>query len=526
MQADTAALILLQEKELVYMAEAGVAEGLHGVRYEYGRDPIWEVLQGTEPLFITGGNNPLLKSWHFARLAMGEMQAGIFAPLRSSSVNVGLLFLGYSRQPELFQELTNLVVAISEIAGNALYRTETMETLERMVAERSKDLQTIYEVSTLANQEQDLDTTLARSLDHVLAAMHCRSGSIHLVDEVDEVLELVVARNTDPRLLPYIERIPFNEGLQGWVVSNGKSIMVPDISADSRAIRRDPIEDYNTYLGVPLRVGGKVLGVISVRREGDYPFNIDEIALLGSIADHVGISVENAYLTERSEEAAVIEERSRLARELHDSVTQSIYGVTLFAEAARQQMAAQEPPGSGGLPDQVNSLISRVRDVALQALKEMRLLVYELRPPALEQDGLVGGIQQRLDAVEGRVGIHTRLVYEQKPVMSIEQEEALYRITIEALNNILKHAHASEVVVRIETHDKCVSLEISDNGEGFDPGEIQSMGGLGLIGIRERVVRMGGELAIESEIGKGTCIRVNTPIQMSAGRRLRRQMKA
>jgi signal transduction histidine kinase len=214
----------------------------------------------------------------------------------------------------------------------------------------------------------------------------------------------------------------------------------------------------------------------------------------------------------QAEEMAVTTERNRLARDLHDSVTQSLFSLTLFTQAALERVEV-------GDLDRAKQSLARIADTARRGLKEMRLLVYELRPLALEGVGLVGALQQRLEMVEGRSGVQTRLLVEPEGDVKLPPnlEEELYRIAQEALNNTLKHANASSVTVRLAvtpsaTKGRHLELEVSDDGCGFDPQAVGNKGGLGLTSIRERVAGLGGELNVISAPGEGTALRVDVPL--------------
>ena len=208
---------------------------------------------------------------------------------------------------------------------------------------------------------------------------------------------------------------------------------------------------------------------------------------------------ENEILRKEAAKKAILEERNRLARDLHDSVTQSLYSLTLFAEASQRLV-------NSGDMERANSYLSQVGETAQQALKEMRLLVYELRPVALEDIGLVGALQQRLDAVEGRAGVETQLLVNDLIDLPPAVEEALYRIAQEALNNTLKHANASTVIVRVMIEANHIRLSIEDNGCGFDLSSAVSSGGMGLRSIRERCEGLGASLEMISNDGTGTQI--------------------
>jgi signal transduction histidine kinase/ligand-binding sensor domain-containing protein len=212
------------------------------------------------------------------------------------------------------------------------------------------------------------------------------------------------------------------------------------------------------------------------------------------------IQVEQA-LRQSEREKAVVDERNRLARELHDSVAQSMYGVTLLAEVASQLL-------SSGQADQVAGYLGELKDTARESLAEMRLLIYELRPPVLEEEGLASALQARLEAVESRAGLETEFNVAGQIRLRSEVEEALFRIAQEALNNMLKHAQAHHVAVSLGQDEHSVTLEIADDGTGFDPTRALRSGGLGLRGMEERAAEIGARLEIESAAGSGTTVRV------------------
>ena len=212
------------------------------------------------------------------------------------------------------------------------------------------------------------------------------------------------------------------------------------------------------------------------------------------------IQVEQA-LRQSEREKAVVDERNRLARELHDSVAQSMYGVTLLAEVASQLL-------SSGRVDQIAGHLGELKDTARESLAEMRLLIYQLRPPVLEEEGLASALQARLEAVESRAGLETEFNLAGEPTLSSEVEEALFRIAQEALNNVLKHAQARHVAVSLRHVEPCVTLEVADDGTGFDQARARRSGGLGLRGMEERAAEIGARLEIESAAGSGTLVRV------------------
>ena len=217
----------------------------------------------------------------------------------------------------------------------------------------------------------------------------------------------------------------------------------------------------------------------------------------------IGAMVDISHQIELREAAAraTLAERQRLSRDLHDAVTQSLYSLTLMAEAARRRAT------TGGIAAIAES-VDRLSDLALQSLREMYLLVFELRPAALEHGGLVGALQTRLTAIEARSGIQTRLKADIKHDLPLELQVQLFRVAEEALNNAMKHAAASTLAVAVRSDNQQVVLEVRDDGRGFDPARAAQSAGLGLVSMRERVDNLNGVFEVVSGPGEGTVVRV------------------
>ncbi len=183
-------------------------------------------------------------------------------------------------------------------------------------------------------------------------------------------------------------------------------------------------------------------------------------------------------------------------------MTQSLYGVTLFAEAADRLLAA-------GDVDLAAEHVRELQLTAQESLREMRLLIFELRPLILGEHGLASALQMRLESVEGRSGLETVLEIEgEEQGLPAEAESGLYRIAQEALNNALKHAQARRIEIRLCWTPLPVTLEIIDDGVGFDPRAVYQQGGLGLQGMEERAAQLGSRLSIQSQLGQGTQVKV------------------
>jgi signal transduction histidine kinase len=265
---------------------------------------------------------------------------------------------------------------------------------------------------------------------------------------------------------------------------------------------RQALEREGLHFGIslPLMVQRRLLGAMVLGSREERSMSGEELSLLAAIGQEVGLAAENARLYDRAQQVAAMEERNRLAQELHDSVTQSLYSLTLYAEAAARMLEA-------GKSKEAARHLRELGDTARESLQEMRLLIFELKPLALEKAELAEAIRSRLDAVESRVGLKADLRVIGEAVIDNPLKLELYHLAREALNNVLKHACARSVSVLLALSPDDVVLEVSDDGKGFDPQAGRASGGLGLAGMEERARRVGGEFSLQSAPGGGTKVR-------------------
>jgi PAS domain S-box-containing protein len=391
------------------------------------------------------------------------------------------------------QDLQVLEVVVG-ILGSAWLRERVLETLDQRIAARTRELSTFFDLTTLAIGVQDLAEMLDSVPGRILELGSCDAMCLHLVDAERTTLTLAAQGNLAQEDRQRLQAIVLESDFLQRLERLGNPIVLTGQSDPTSLPSRLVLEEFSSYMGVPLPSGW-----VSYYRASAHGFSLDESSLLLALAEQVGVSVENFRLRQRLEAAVTVEERGRLARDLHDSVTQSLYSLSLFARSGRDAL-------EDGDTDRLESSLSRLEATALQSLREMRLLLYELRPAALEQEGLIRTLEQRFDSVERRAGMTATVAYQADAGLELPQilERELYYLTIEALNNTLKHAQATEVTVRIWTSATQLRLEIADDGCGFDPH--QASGGYGLSDMRERVERLGGRLEISSAPGAGTRI--------------------
>jgi len=526
LEACGAGIFLLDDEELLLSAAYRLPAS-PGVRLLPSRDRLWRVVETGQLEFLAPIQQAVDDEARQISQILTDAYDGIaIAPIRTGNRILGVLFLVYDHPPagDFLAGAGHLLTAIAEITGNAFQRVRVVENLEALVQSRTRDLSALYEVTATTNQPRELGDLLQHVLAIVLDVLDLQAALIYLNEEnglFSEPARLPGFDSQDASPLFWdgngSSAQPLFLAAYAGLDSSQVALLPGATDCGSpwqqvlaegmivvRPLLADPIRvagmKLEACVGVPVRAKGHTLGVLSVLDESLGRLSAEDIALLAAIADHVGGAVERSRLRRRAEQAAVIEERQRLARDLHDSVTQSIYSLVLFAEAGGDALQA-------GNVERASSHLVRLRDTAQQALKEMRLLIYELRPAALEREGLVGALRNRLETVERRAGIDAQLEVESLAPLPDQFEAGLYGIAQEALNNVLKHAHATHVKVRLSAEHQCVDLEITDNGRGFPEGE-RLEGGIGLTSMRERARAMGGTLSIRSETGRGASVLV------------------
>jgi signal transduction histidine kinase len=302
------------------------------------------------------------------------------------------------------------------------------------------------------------------------------------------------------------ESLSLEDSLAGRVVRMGDPVRL-NLPEDFAQAQRMPWPaGITALLTLPLHGNNGIIGVLDVVNKAG-GFHADDVRVMGVFANQAAMAIEHARLQQQAEQLAVLEERQRLARELHDSVTQSLYSVNLYANAAALALAAGKKEVAAGY-------LKELQETAQEGMRDMRLLIFELHPPVLEAEGLVAALQTRLAAVEDRAGLQTQFRVEGERRLPIAVEEDLYWIAQEALNNVRKHAAARHVAVHLHFTATAVQLEVVDDGVGFDWPTVrrEGRGSGGLRSIAERTARLGGRLTHESTPGAGTRLSVEVTL--------------
>jgi len=410
----------------------------------------------------------------------------------------------YAREPTrtFSEEDIMLLRGLADQAAQAIRNAHLFRAEQR----RSEQFRVISEVGQFITSILDVDELLEQIVKAVRNFFKYHFVGVALVEGDEVVYKAGIGyflQDTGQEAAPLPRFKVGQEGLSGWVAATGKPLVVPDVRRDAR-YRFVANHAIRSEMTVPIKVQNRVIGVLNIESEQLDAFDDDDLMVVQCLADQAAVAIENARLYAQTHHLAVLEERQRLARELHDSVTQALYGMTLYTEAATDLLAM-------GDADTAAEYLREMRVTSQAALREMRLLIYQLRPVALEE-GLVAAIQERLETVEQRSGIATQLTVEGTPASQGELDKEVYRIAQEALNNALKHAAAEHVTVHLAWNDAMLILEIRDDGAGFDPQTVKDKGGLGLRGMHERVAKLGGQFALNSQPGAGTRIYVEVPL--------------
>lgn len=388
-------------------------------------------------------------------------------------------------------------------------RVMTQQTLEQRVAERTHELATLREVSHSIISTLDLEPLLLLILDKLKEVIDYSGAAIQILQ--NDALVMQASRRPDAEAAQIkVNYQPDHIATIQAMLETQRPVYIADLRKDE-----DLVEAYESasgapldktfpyirsWMGVPLTVRDRVLGMLSLAHRQIGYYEEKDAQLAQAFADQAAIAIHNAELYQQAQTTAVADERSRIARELHDSVTQAIYSVTLYADATR--LALED-----GELDVVAENLNELRAMAREAMLDMRLLIFELRPPVLEEEGLVTALQTRLEAVEARSGIHADFHTSGERRLPLSLETELYRIAQEALTNVVKHARAKQINISLRFDEAQVCLEIEDDGVGFDTA-VGHSGGMGLRGIQERVEKIGGDLLVQSAPGQGTILRI------------------
>jgi len=453
--------------------------------------------------WVAGAGQPLLvpdvskEPRYLPSLATIQTRSELAVPLKTKSGTIGVLNVESDRLNAFDASDLAVLQALANQAAIAVENARHFHTEQR----RAEQFRVISEVGRHITSILDVEQLLQEIVRLIKETFGYYLVTIGLIEGEQLVFKAgVKTRWPEPQFIPGPVKVG-GQGITAWVAATGEPLLAADVSQEPRYLFWPDTAETCSELAVALKTKAGVIGVLNVESDQLNAFDESDITVLQSLAHQAAIAIENARLYNQAQQAAVLEERQRLARDLHDSVSQALYGMTLYSQAAAGQLAA-------GCTDRAADYLRELQETAQEALAEMRLLIFELRPPILEEEGLVAALQSRLQAVEGRAGLKTDLQAEVEGRLPPRIEEGLYRIAQEVLNNAVKHARARNIAVHLRRQERTVTLAISDDGVGFDPATARKQGGLGLSAVEERAAQLGGQLTLQSRLGEGTWVLV------------------
>ncbi len=352
-----------------------------------------------------------------------------------------------------------------------------------------------------------LTDVLQLIVDRVRELARAEYAALGIVDSTGTIKRFLTS-GIDAAERKRIGALPRGRGLLGLIIREGRSIRVDDIVTDPRRVgfpAHHPA--MHTFLGVPVTVKGRSVGNLYLTNKlNGAPFTEDDQRIVETFALHAGIAIENASLHEDVQRLAIVEERDRIGRDLHDSIIQSLYAVGLSLEDVPELMVDE--------PTEANARVERAIDSLHAAIGEMRDFIFGLRPELLDRAGLTAGLAAIVDEFRLNTALEVQLDLEGPPPIGLSPDRSVevLQIAREALSNVARHARASAVRVGIGGDDGTLRLRIADNGAGFRPAAPRPATHRGLANMRARAAALDGELAIDSRVGQGTTIELRVPI--------------
>ena len=364
-------------------------------------------------------------------------------------------------------------------ANEALRRSEA--SLEKRVQERTRELTALLELSNTTALTLELTPLLETTFDRLREVVPYRAVGVF--------------ERRGPESAPELEKVAERGALSPLTDAKLREVMA----------RREPVTLPGSINLFPLIVRDQAVGVLGLECAPFETLSAERLRVVTAFAAQAGVALENTKLSAQVGERAAYEERQHLARELHDSVSQALYSIVLGAHAAKKLLGSADTPAD---PQRAAEALSYVQSLGEAGLAEMRALIFELRPDILEREGLAAALRKQAEAVGVRHGLRSELEASE-PTLTFSAKQALFRVAQEALHNVVKHAQAQQVTVKLCQKDAQVHLTIQDDGVGFET-DGSFPGHLGLKGMRERVAALGGELTITSG-PKGTTVAAAVP---------------
>ncbi len=391
---------------------------------------------------------------------------------------------------------------------------DSYSLLEKKVDERTHELATLNAIAARVSSSLNLNEIMADALERIMELTGMEHGIAYRVVGGDggaanpetgaeeAHLSVMAFRGLPPTFADLGERLPLRRSAAGVAGQRGEPVIwtLVELPTESALKERLAALGVEQVIAIPLMAKGRLVGSLNLSTNQSRTYPPEQIALLKTIGQQIGVAVENAYLYEQAEQTAIAAERSRLARELHDAVTQTLFSANLIADVIPRIWKRDPEEGMKNLEE--------LRQLTRGALAEMRTLLLEMRPESLERADIKSLLTQLVDAFIGRVRVPVSVDIQGECELTREVKIVFYRVAQETLNNIAKHAGARQVDLHLECQPGRLSLLVKDDGLGFDPATIAPEH-LGIAIMRERANSIGASLNIDSQVGQGTTIELD-----------------
>lgn len=429
-------------------------------------------------------------------------------PLKAREKVFGVAFF-YPRRAVDDEEI-ELFVTIGEQIGMAIENTRLYEQTDAKLAKRIRDLALLMDIADITSQSLELDDMLNACLDIILGFWQAGKPSVHLLNEKTGMWDLVCHRGLSTELIEYIKEVPLTRGFLGKVAATGEAYFTTSI-ANYEPEARQMIErcGYNLPAFVPLKSRNRLLGCLTLSPERPGGFTTEDLQALILVGNEIASGIERIMLYGELQRLGALEERDRIARELHDGLAQSLGCLNLQCLRVADLLSSNRP-------DQAREELEQVRRGVKEAYEDVREGIFALRLAASKEKGFIPSILAYLREFEAQSGTEAQLVIDSNGAgrLSPATELQLIRIIQEALTNVRKHTTASKTVIRIESLGEEAKITIEDDGQGFDLDTLdeESVRHFGLEFMRERAESVGGTLEIETKPGEGTKVIVKVPL--------------
>ena len=355
--------------------------------------------------------------------------------------------------------------------------------------------------------ERSVEPVLQRIVGASRELAGARYAALGIPDGQGNFAQFITAGMSE-ELIAAMGPLPRTHGLLGAMLDTDRPYRSEDIKQDPRFRGWWPSAhpQMASFLGVPIRSRDGVLGALYLTDKEDEPgFTEEDERLIQMLAAHAAIAIENARLYERGRELSFVEERNRLARDLHDSVVQKLFGIVLAAQSAATLFDRDQ--------DSARAQVEKLQELTQDAIQELRSLIFQLRPAAVESDGLAAALAKHVQVLRRVHRQDIDLEVTGEPRLRPDIDDEVFRIAQEALHNGLKHAAAGRLQLLLDEGERRLVLTVRDDGVGFDPGATAHRSRrLGLTSMEERATALGGTLTIDSAPGKGTTIELEVPL--------------